>query len=471
MNRRFHTPIDVISPVMVGAITVLVAAMAVFLSYNAGSSLPFVPFYEVRVQVPDAQELVANNEVLIGGRRVGSIGAVESKLDEDGDPYAEMALRLEITLDGQIRDDATARVRSRSLLGAKYLELTLGGDGDPLAQGDTLPLSRARENVEVDEVLDEFDEPTRKNFARVIDGLGTGFAARGGDFNDSLAAFADLATDARPVLAAIAAPGTRFERQIAALVATAAELGSDPSAVAAILDRGATTFEALEAAGPALEETIEQTPETLAVGTEALAELRPVLARARVIAGRLVPSAKLLPATAKRLTAAARAGTPALRRSFVLGPLLEDTFAELEGLAAVEPSVRVFDDLADLLPEVQPVAEFLAPYQTVCNYVAIAARNVASTVSEGNQSGNWLRFNAILGVEEMLPADLPAPDLHFNPYPNGAAPGQPFECEGGNEPYLHGRRLGNVPGDQGTATEATSPEETARLSETGEPVE
>jgi virulence factor Mce-like protein len=466
--RHVRTPIDVISPVMVGAITVLVTAMAVFLSYNAGSSLPFVPFYEIKVQVPDAQELVANNEVLIGGRRVGSIGAVDAKLDEEGDPYAEMSLRLEITLDGQIRDDALVRVRSRSLLGAKYLELTLGEDGEPLAQGETLPLSRARENVEVDEVVDEFDPPTRKNLARVTDGLGTGFAARGGDFNDTLAAFADLAADARPVLAAIAAPNTQFERQIAALAATASELGSDPSAVAAILDRGATTFAALEAAGPALEETIEQTPETLAVGTEALAELRPVLARTRKIVGRLVPSAKLLPATAKRLTAAARAGTPALRRSFVLGPLLEDTFTELEGLATAEPSVRVFGDLADLLPEVQPVAEYLVPYQTVCNYVAIAARNMASTVSEGNASGNWLRFNLLLGtdaLEEILPADHAAPHLHFNPYPNGAAPGQPFECEGGNEPYLSGRRLGTVPGDQGTATEATSPAETAARSE------
>jgi len=86
-------------------------------------------------------------------------------------------------------------------------------------------------------------------------------------------------------------------------------------------------------------------------------------------------------------------------------------------------------------------------------------------VSEGNASGNWLRFNAILELEEMLPADEPAPSLHFNPYPNGAAPGQEPECEGGNETYLPGRRLGNVPGNQGTATERTSPEATAEVSD------
>jgi virulence factor Mce-like protein len=450
---------------MVGAITVLVTAMAVFLSYNAGSSLPFVPFYEIKVQVPDAQELVANNEVLIGGRRVGSIASVEPRLTEEGNPYAEMDLRLEVTLDGEIRDDAIVRVRARSLLGAKYLELTLGGEGDPLEAGETLPLAQSRENVEVDEVVDEFDAPTRRNLARVIDGLGTGFAGRGAALNDSFAAFASLAEDARPVLATIAAPATRFDRLIAAFAATAGELGRAPDALGTIIEDGAVTLAALEAAGPELEETIEKVPGTLAVGTEALAQLRPVLRHARVIAGRLVPAAKLLPATTKRLAAAVEAGTPVLRRAYVLGPLLEDAFAELHSLAAAEPSTHVFDSLADLLPRLQPVVEHLAPYQTVCNYYAITARNLASTPSEGTASGNWLRFNGIAKFDEMLPQEEPAPDLHFNPYPNGAAPGQPAECEGGREPYLDGRRIGNVPGSQGTGTEITTPESVAAVTD------
>jgi hypothetical protein len=44
--------------------------------------------------------------------------------------------------------------------------------------------------------------------------------------------------------------------------------------------------------------------------------------------------------------------------------------------------------------------------------------------------------------------------LHANPYPNTASPGQPRECEAGNEPYLTDRVvIGNVPGNQGTTTE------------------
>jgi hypothetical protein len=46
--------------------------------------------------------------------------------------------------------------------------------------------------------------------------------------------------------------------------------------------------------------------------------------------------------------------------------------------------------------------------------------------------------------------------LHSNPYPNTAAPGQPKECEGGNEVYKTGRQtIGNDPAQQRAATEAT----------------
>ena len=46
--------------------------------------------------------------------------------------------------------------------------------------------------------------------------------------------------------------------------------------------------------------------------------------------------------------------------------------------------------------------------------------------------------------------------LHSNPYPNTAAPGQPHECEAGNETYVPGRQvIGNDPTLQRASTEAT----------------
>jgi hypothetical protein len=46
--------------------------------------------------------------------------------------------------------------------------------------------------------------------------------------------------------------------------------------------------------------------------------------------------------------------------------------------------------------------------------------------------------------------------LHSNPYPNTAAPGQTQECEAGNETYVPGKQtIGNLPGNQGKATQKT----------------
>jgi virulence factor Mce-like protein len=451
------------SPVTVGALTVLVAVVTVFLAYNAGSGLPFVPTYDIAVRVPDAQELVDNNEVLVAGRRVGVISAIEPRLDEGGRPYAQLQLRLDRIVQGKVREDATVMVRSRSLLGAKYLDLTLGSTGPPVQPGDVLPLSRSREEVEVDELVDEFDAPTRRRFARVIGGLGTGLASRGLDFNASLSSLRPLTKHSRTVFGALADPRTGLERFIRTYAAAASELGAQPENLTGILVGGADTLTALDRIE--LDQAIELTPGTLASGTDALSTLRPVLARARALTARVSPAAKLLPSTTKRLAEVAEVGLPTVRRAQILGPLLDVAFEELSGLAVAEPSVPALDSLAGVLPEQRATLEYITPYQTVCNYIAIAARNVSSAPSGGNASGNWLRFGGILQPSEMFPRATPAPELHFNPYPNGAAPGQPRECEAGNEPYLPGLRLGNVPGDQGSTTELTTPASVAAVSE------
>ena len=42
----------------------------------------------------------------------------------------------------------------------------------------------------------------------------------------------------------------------------------------------------------------------------------------------------------------------------------------------------------------------------------------------------------------------------MNPYPNTASPGQPKECEAGNEEYIAGQtQIGNVPGIQSATTD------------------
>jgi hypothetical protein len=112
----------------------------------------------------------------------------------------------------------------------------------------------------------------------------------------------------------------------------------------------------------------------------------------------------------------------------------------------------------------KPTLRFLAPAQTQCNYVTEWFRNVSSLLSEGDANGTWQRFIIVPtpngpnseGGQAAKPADGPTVEnhLHTNPYPNTASPGQPKECEAGNEPYIVGKTItSNVPGTQAGRTE------------------
>ena len=68
------------SPVLIGATTVLVALVAVFIAYNANSGLPFVPTYELNAELPSGGKLVKGNEVRVGGFRVGVVKELTPKV-------------------------------------------------------------------------------------------------------------------------------------------------------------------------------------------------------------------------------------------------------------------------------------------------------------------------------------------------------------------------------------------------------
>ena len=114
-----------------------------------------------------------------------------------------------------------------------------------------------------------------------------------------------------------------------------------------------------------------------------------------------------------------------------------------------------------------PGINFIAPAQTTCNYLSLLFRNFASVGARNDGAGHhWLtviaftppgdiqgqRYPNNIAGQSSAPANGPGRTnhLHYNPYPNTAAPGQPFECEAGNEQYRPGQvTIGNSPGTLG----------------------
>ena len=449
------------SPVLIGAVTTLVCAVAVFLSYNANQGLPFVPTYRISVEVQDAAALVEGNDVRIGGKRIGSIDKIEGKVGADG-PYARLDLKLDKPVE-PLLDDTDVTVRPRSPLGLKYLEIVPGKRGKPLVAGSTLKRDHSVQTVELDEVFDTFDAATRKSLQRTTTGLGTGLAGRGADFNEALALAPELAGRAERVFANLADPATRLRRALRALERVTDEVAPVAPLAGEVFDNANTTLSALAGVRTQLAEVLAELPPTEQAGIDALRVARPLLAEARLLVRELEPGLRALPEASRRLDSALDRGTPVLRRAAGLADDLEDALAAVEDLAADPLTRDALTRLRTALDTGLPTLRYLVPAQSVCNYLGLWLRNAGSTVSEGDIGGTWVRTLVLTQQDEMVASDHPAPNLHHNAYPNAAGPGTGGECEAGNEPVvpgatplMPGQQIGNPPGIQATRTEDTN---------------
>ena len=452
------------SPVLVGAITVLVVVVGVFLAYNANRGLPFVPTYDVNAHVPSGADLVVGNDVRVGGVRVGVVDSIKAVRDKQGHVSAILGLKLDKVVD-PLSTDSTVIVRPRSALGLKYVEITPGRSKKTLSPGDTLSLAQAKPHpVEIDQVFNTFNKPTRIGIQQSLTGFGNGLAGRGADLNAAIGALRPLVDNLTPVAQNLASPETQLARFFRALERAAGEVGPVAETQAALFRNLDTTFAALVPVKGDIQQFIQESPLTEDTAINEFPKQRPFLRNTAALFRELRPGAHVLPRAAPILADALQIGTRTLAQTPALNTRLTGVFRALDRFVADPVVPRGINRLKDTVTFLHEPLDFIAPAQTKCNYLSLWFRNVASHLSEGDKNGTWQRFIIVAtpqgpnneGGPSSAPANGPSVDnhLHANPYPNTAAPGQTDECEAANEDFLVGKTIvGNVPGSQGTKTE------------------
>ncbi|UTI65121.1 MlaD family protein [Paraconexibacter antarcticus] len=451
MNRRPGRSVYA-SPVLVGAVAILVVVVAVFLAYNANNGLPFVPTYSFKATLPDAQELLPGNDVRVSGTRVGQVTDVTAQ-DEGGRPVAVVSMQVESSLKPLPRDTRIL-VRQRSNVGLKYLELQPGHSRATLPEGGTLPLANARAAVDLADVVNTFDPKTRAALRGTISGLGVGLAGRGEALNRSLEVLPATVADLRSVMRTLAARRTDLDGFVRGLDAAATVVAPRAEDLRAVLDRGATTFAALAAERGALGRSIELAAPTERAGARAFRVLAPLTATATALIRDATPGVRQLRVAGPTLAGALRASGPAVGRARAVLPSLDAVVARLRTLSRSRDTTGALQRLTDSVGVLTPLLTFVNPFQTKCNALALWARNVASLASEGTVQGTWFRFLNPSDPTQLLPRSTPSPDLHQITTPDV---GQHGECESGNTPYLPGQHIGDAPGRQPDATDQTAP--------------
>jgi ABC-type transporter Mla subunit MlaD len=374
-------------------------------------------------------------------------------IDTDQGPVAVLGLKLDKTAE-PLRADTQVTVRPRSTLGLKYLEIEPGSRGRPVPPDGRLALKQAQPVVDLDEVVNTFDEATRRNLQRVTDTVGPGLTGRGMAFNSVLADLPELVTYAERVMANLADPQTRLSGLIRGLELTASAVAPVSPQLSSMIDSANTTFAALQGVKTELGEVIAEAPETELAATNTLVKARPLLADATALLRDIRPGSELLPTATRRIDRAIDTGLPVLHRALGLSGDLKATLGSVEDLSREPLTTSTLQKLDATLISAKPTVDYIVPMQTVCNYLGLWTRNASSAVSEGDANGNWFRTSIIAGLTQFTSSAAPAADAHVTVYPNT---GQNGECEAGNEGWDNGVQIGNPAGNQGGSTEETRP--------------
>jgi virulence factor Mce-like protein len=162
-----------------------------FLWITFGGPTPFkAKPYEIEVPFHEATQLAQQSDVRISGVSVGKVR--EIVLSPDG----ELALAKVDIQDqyGPIPKGTRAVLRTKTLLGETYIELTPGpSTGPKLPDGAILPEANVAESVQLDEIFRTFDARTRAAFqswqqeaAVAIEGRGAALSYAFGEIGPTL---------------------------------------------------------------------------------------------------------------------------------------------------------------------------------------------------------------------------------------------------------------------------------------------
>ena len=437
------------NPVLVGAVTVLIVLVGVFLAYISNSGLPFVPTRELKVDIADGSDLVPGNDVLESGFRIGFVQSMRP-IVRNGIPMAQLTLRLSESK-GKLPVDSRATILSRSVLGLKYVNITVGQSPRVFPDGGTMPIAQTRVPVRLDQLFGTFDARTRSAIQRDEVGYGSALAGRGSSLNDTIAALPSLFGHLTPVARYLAAPDTeliRFFNELNRFTETVAPVAGINAQLFADM---ATTFQAISRSPSDLESTIQQSPGTLQVSTRSLQVQQPFLVNLTTLGRNLGPGTAELKAALPSLNPAIEAGTRVLVRTPSLDRNTQQVLAALKSLAQAPSTGVAINALTNTVGVLNPAVRYLGPYVTVCNNWNYWWTNLADTVGEKTSFGtaqrallmfgNAAQPNNVGSAGAVSPANGGAPQgtqefIHYPAYGAAANPNGSADCETGQRGYV-----------------------------------
>jgi phospholipid/cholesterol/gamma-HCH transport system substrate-binding protein len=337
---------------------VLVIGLAAWLLVRGGGEHEYTLVFE------NAGQLVPDNDVQVGGRRIGSVESIELTEDNQAavkisvqDPYAPLREGTE----------ATIRLTSLSGIANRYIALSpAAGDAKQLDDGATLTTASTTSVVDLDQLFNTLDDRTRGGLQNVIKGFATQYSGRGGEAAAAIRYFNPLLSTSRRLVGELTEDEDSLTRFLVDSSRLVTALGEKRGDLASLVGNANATARAIGSENVALSEALGLLPTTLRRANTTFVNLRATLDDLDVLVAESKPATKDLAPFLRVLRPLVAESRPTIRdlRTAVRRPGPDNDLVEAtRDLPAVQRAATpAFDHGRQALVDAQPVLEFLRPY-------------------------------------------------------------------------------------------------------------
>jgi phospholipid/cholesterol/gamma-HCH transport system substrate-binding protein len=375
--------------------------------------------HEYTLIFQNAGQLVKDDDVQVGGRRVGSVREIQLTHDNRAaikvvveEPYAPL------------RQGTKAIIRLTSLSGIanRYIALTPAPENArKLADGARLDTDSTTTVVDLDQIFNTLDEKTRGNLSGVIKGLARQYSGQGEAAGQSAKYFNPLLSSSRQLASQLTQDEdalTTFLVNSSRAVTDIAERRDDLSA---LVGNANTTAKAIGDENAALARALGLLPTTLKRANTTFVNLRATLDDLDVLVDASKPATKNLTPFLRQLRPLVHASKPTIHD---LSQLIRKAGPNNDLVEATQKMPRLqrvaspaFSHGRQALVDAEPVLEFARPYTPD---LVGWFRDFGQGASNYDANGHYARIQPIFNAFQFT--DNPAGGV-LNPIP----PSQRFD--------------------------------------------
>jgi phospholipid/cholesterol/gamma-HCH transport system substrate-binding protein len=339
------------------ATVVLAIAIVAVILFTGGSD------YTVKVQFQNAGQLVKGNQVEVGGRPIGSV--TDITLTNDG------LAQIEIKLDElkPLHEGTTAVIRSSSLSGIanRYVALSLGPQSSQkIPSGGYIRADRTTAPVDLDQLFNTLDAPTRKGLQDIVQGSAAQFKGKSAEANLSARYFNPALSTSSQLLRELVRDRVVFQRFVTDSANLVTDLADRRTELSQLVGNANSTASAIASENASLARALDLLPNTMREANTTFVNLRSTLNDLDVLVAASKPATRRLAPFLRVLRPLVRDARPTIHDLRLLvhtaGPGNDLTDLLLKSPRLAKLTDTVFPRSVTALQKTQPVLEYARPY-------------------------------------------------------------------------------------------------------------